>query len=146
MKLELKHLAPYLPYGLKMELLDFPLGKHIRTLELDCGHDFNFYLAHNKVRPILRHLSDLTKEIEHNGERLCAIDEVYNSSWMVGGYILEEDEYGWHILSKEDNSEIHIDPSKPQTWMYWVWEIMVSLHFDVFGLIDKGLAIDINTI
>lgn len=68
-ELTIKELAPYLPYKLEMELLDFPLGKHIRTLELDCGHDFHFYLQQNKVKPLLHPLSSLTKEIEHNGER-----------------------------------------------------------------------------
>ena len=73
MKLELKHLAPYLPYGLKMKLLNFPFDGHIRILELDCGHDFHFYLQNNYVRPFLRPLSDLTKEIEVNGERFVPI-------------------------------------------------------------------------
>lgn len=73
-KLELKHLAAYLPYGLKMEILDFPTGrKHYRKLKLDLGHDFNYYLQQNKVRPILRPLSDITKEIEVNGEKFVPL-------------------------------------------------------------------------
>lgn len=73
MELQLKHLAPYLPYQLKVELLNFPIGKNIRTLELDCGHDFHFYLQKNWVRPHLHPLSDLTKEIEVNGEKFVPL-------------------------------------------------------------------------
>jgi hypothetical protein len=29
---------------------------------------------------------------------------------------------------------------------YLIYEDLFELHFDVFGLIEKGLAIDINTI
>lgn len=58
MKLELKHLAPYLPYGLKIKLENFPIGDGIRKLELDCGHDFHFYFQQEFVKPILRPLSE----------------------------------------------------------------------------------------
>lgn len=27
---------------------------------------------------------------------------------------------------------------------YWIIEKLLSWHFDIFGLIDKGLAVDIN--
>ena len=127
MKLELKHLAPYLPYGLKMELLNFPIGRHFRTLELDCGHDFNLYLQNNWVRPILRPLSDLTKEIEVNGEKFVpTLEYSYLRFEEISNYEGGENAMNF-IQVREQN-------------------ILLKLHFDIFGLIPQGLAIDINTL
>lgn len=60
MKLELKHLAPYLPYGLKVSSI------HTLNAENGIGNINHIVRAVNKgkkqYRPILRPLSDLTKE------------------------------------------------------------------------------------
>ena len=74
MKLELKHLAPYLPYGLKLigDIDNNPIDKYdISTDGWLC------YITNNGggkgrisgYKPILRPLSDLTKEIEINGNK-----------------------------------------------------------------------------
>ena len=136
MKLELKHLAPYLPYGLKMELLDYPLGKHIRTLELDCGHDFNYYLEQDKVRPILRPLSDLTKEIEVDGDKFIPFHKVYEQ--IGGGYT------SFESFSKSQLGNWLYTPSIALA--YYCVVNLFQWHFDVFSLIPEGLAIDINTL
>lgn len=65
MKLELKHLAAYLPYELKM-YYETLLGVK-RHWILRCGTISEAIVYQNK--PILRPLSDLTKEIEVNGEK-----------------------------------------------------------------------------
>ena len=137
MALELKHLAPYLPYKLKMEFLDFPLGKHYRFLELDCGHDFHFYFSQNKVRPILRLLSDLTKEIEVNGEKFVPIE-------------FFREHYTDHLVKFEKPDCIVLEDSYSLSQNvlgapFAIIEKLFEWHFDVFGLIEKGLAIDINT-
>lgn len=138
MKLELKHLAPYLPYGLKMKLLNFPFDGHIRILELDCGHDFHFYLQNNYVRPFLRPLSDLTKEIEVNGERFVPIEKLEIDS---------------HSVSFHSNiNMIKVFPDDSCEWFYPidVYENIIQKlaewHFDFQGLIEAGLAIDLNTV
>jgi hypothetical protein len=131
MKLELKHLAHYLPYELKMELLDFPLsktfGRHFRILRLDCGHDFNHYLSDNKVRPVLRPLSELDWQI--------IINELHGN--MCDAYFDFID--SWH-----ENSTIQ--DTRFEQMPYEIISILFREHFDVFGLIEKGLAIDINTL
>ena len=80
-ELELKHLAGYLPYELKIKT-----GKNvIRTcvLELKLPEDARYEITasmilNGSVRhlPILRPLSDLTKEIEVNGEKFVSIVEL----------------------------------------------------------------------
>lgn len=121
MKLELKHLSGYLSHGLKMQLLGFPFEKtfgiHVRTLELDCGHDFHFYLKENKVRPILHPLSDYEK-----------FDEI----------VLEMSNYYMSMIDE--------NPDMVKRLPYDVIELMFKNHIDIHGLIKEGLAIDINTL
>ena len=84
MKLELKHLAGYLPYGLNLKFvsnyeLDRLSLKDIVVLkQIDEGCVcVNGYKTNNKSYiPILRPLSDLTKEIEHNGEKFVPLVEI----------------------------------------------------------------------
>jgi len=118
--LELKHLAPYLPYGLMM--LD---RKEIKPL-----NDVNIasYLIHG-CKPIMRPLSDLTEEIEHYGQNIN-VYEFLKENDPLGNFHLE------HDISLEN---IAVTP-------YRIIVLLVGYHFDIFGLIEKGLAIDINTI
>jgi hypothetical protein len=80
MKLELKHLSAYLPYGLKVRVEDYKCDYLGREFDKVIGlHQWDksdllwSVLTHggakpsiHKVNPILRPLSDLTKEIEVN--------------------------------------------------------------------------------
>lgn len=79
MELELKHLAPYLPYGLRVKTED-GMFKVIGWVD-DIGIclDTMYYGANaiSTYKPILRPLSDLTKEIEHIGERFVPIKELH---------------------------------------------------------------------
>lgn len=136
MKLELKPLAPYLPYGLNYKG-EYGGISTLRKLEYcrsynkenDCFTDefgVDGYLI-QYIKPVLRPISDLTKEIEVNGE----IFDMAN--WLM--------KYG------HNSALYHL--SKPYGYEKVTYEVMEKLfewHFDVFGLIEKGLAIDINTL
>jgi hypothetical protein len=132
MELELKHLAPYLPYGLKIDFLDW--YKQVRfksTLDVNILERANHYGVNNlseHIKPILRPLSDLIKEIEH--------DTVDN---YAAGFGLIKELIQYDI----DKGLIY---TALWSYPYLTWVKLVEYHFDVFGLIDKGLAIDINTI
>ena len=83
MKLELKHLAPYLPYGLKIQ----GKGGRVETLGIEVGMTAKTIncaaILYYGYKPILRPLTDLTKEIEHNGERFTPKDILTTNE--VGG-------------------------------------------------------------
>jgi hypothetical protein len=107
-KLELKHLAAYLPYGLKIYHKgndhEYPLVVNNNTVSLRGGVNINDVISDNDLKPILRPLSELDVDGEINTPeyiKQCSVS------------------YYEHLLSN---------------------------HFDIFGLIDKGLGIDINTI
>ncbi len=123
MKLELKHLAAYLPYGLKTDkglfwaICRTPL---IKT-KLEDGEIVKGTIE--SIKPILLPLSDLTKE--------------ENSD--IWAYVLQDDSYDLSTIC-----EFKCDISNQL--MYVVFDALVKCHFDVFGLIPKGLAINKNTI
>lgn len=188
-KLTLEHLSPYLPYGLKVfskvtkstyELIG--LSKH--ELMIADRDSFNGWYSINNFKPIFRPISDLTKEIEHNGERFIPIIELYKKSseyynskdldyefidsWGAKGNILkvyhnrDKDEYTEFVYSnlsfrKDTRFEkgsynfgmylphpIRVDDKIHN--IYFLQKLLFKWHFDVFGLIEKGLAIDINSI
>ena len=142
MKLELKHLAPYLPYDLKVKytnkynhsqtitlvgIMNYTTkGKGIQV-ELCNKNLIHFFSKIEGIKPILRPLSDLTKEIEVNGEKFVP-------HIKLGGRPNLKD-YDIEYLSKNiDNMS------------YGLVSKLIEWHFDVFGLFEKDLAIDINSL
>ena len=121
MKLELKHLAPYLPYGLKF--IDIPEGWN-QQRELNT-HTIDWLLTDGK--PILRPLSDLTKS------------ELIELRFDEGN-----DTLLWSANNVESYKDFIQFYETDLTYSVLVWAY--KKHLDVFGLIEKGLAIDINTI
>jgi len=138
MKLELKHLAGYLPYGLKMLANNDFVSPKIRKLTVD-GYQFIV----NTRKPILRPLSDLTKEIENNGEKFVPIN-VLNEAFRPMSKDLVP--YGYN-----GKLEIDIDTENYSQTIdlmdgFCIAQKLYEWHFDIHGLIEKGLAIDINTL
>ena len=145
MNLELKHLAPYLPYRLKYSVFN-KKGK-LDLLEIGTNNIYNIITAVNKgvyggeYKPILRPLSDLIKVINIDGDSFIPIYLLKNirnefESDLSFGFEPQSNGYTCHCSSQYlEFSEYYEINSKLFEW-----------HFDVFGLIEKGLAIDINTI
>lgn len=150
--LTIKELAPYLPYRLKgksnqYDSIDLLLGiygtmGHSLTLchrinnHNTCDYDCNV----NEFKPILRPLSDLIKEIEVNGKKFVPIDKLLeiahcNITIPKTRMCLDDILYGY-----KENIRRVINEDMP----LFVYNKLLEWHFDVFGLIEKDLAIDIN--
>lgn len=146
MKLTIKELAPYLPYGLKfisemddrdgitgqlpiwrMNGISFLFGDYCANTQ-----ETSDAYAIEKIKPFLRPLSDLTKPIEHNGETFVPFEELCRFS--------DYSEWLWSI--EDDKYEM----STPHRWPYELVEKLIEWHFDIHGLIKAGLAIDLNTV
>jgi hypothetical protein len=124
MKLELKHLAAYLPYNMryldnKNKIVD------LKSIDNDV-HLINFGWGdakqYSEIKPILRPLSDLDKEITHDGK-------TFNPKFVIDMAFPSE--------------RMGLNPA---IWSHRVVKKLHEWHFDVFGLIEQGLAIDINTL
>lgn len=139
MKLKLEHLALYLPYRLKVKVEDYKCDYVGREFDEVIGlhqwdksgllwsvlTDGGAKPSVEKVKPILRPLSDLVKEIEVNGEKFIPFDLLDN----------------YHNFSTMRWSDIEADPTR---YPFTIVQKLFEWKFDVFGLIPQGLAIDIN--
>lgn len=130
-KLELKHLAPYLPYRIKVKWYRQD-DCSFQTSDLTIS-DYPF-LTSKLMKPILRPLSDLDKPISHG----CLLTP---TTWWDG-----DDDYIEKLTQLNNLVNIDTRAYYLHTTTYEVFERLLAWHFDVFGLIDKRLAIDINTI
>lgn len=145
MKLELKHLAPYLPYGLKctnskesyLQTGEDKTGV-LETLSLKddetviMGKNGYFLVSYNEVVPILRPLSDLLKPIETEefGKLSTGVEFICTSNKMKAEFLLD----------------IKTDCLSIDLLEYWQIKRLFKYHFDVFGLIEKGLAVSHNNV
>ena len=123
MKLEPKHLAPYLPYKMVfvIDMYKFTEGNckpEIRQFTM--GNDLSMCLSYGT--PILFPLSSLTKEITINGESFVPL--VHNR--ILKQLCNESSLTSYYHLNLMENYEII--------------SMLFELKFDVFGLIDAGLA------
>lgn len=162
MKLELKHLAPYLPYGLNgcqyvFESSPKHTTKYILTSLNEKEKEWTFFWerldeslmsATENIKPILRPLSDLfTKRFDEENGGLRHID-IISSKIFFDNYIDDESTHE-AFWSKLINSQIY--PTLNQSKQ--LLDFLYRNHYDVEaifnygnGLIDAGLAIDINTL
>jgi hypothetical protein len=126
-KLTLEHLAPYLPYGLKTVTgwgnVEEIIGFKDETYFIKGGNVYA-YGDIQECKPILRPLSDLTKEIEVDGEKFVPLNKLRLD------FDLDVDAEERSFVSM---FEILEDYNQLLKW-----------HFDINGLIEKDLAIDIN--
>ena len=134
MKLEIKYLASYLPYGLNIK--DVKHGSVFEALHFITtpNQDFSLFkgnfdqLTNDKyLKPVLFPLSSLTEEITINGESFIPIREIKNlelfSHYELEDFVRNNFTYGYiESLSYQLLSQL------------FEWKI------DVFGLIEAGLA------
>lgn len=142
MKLEIKHVAPYLPYGLKAicyyttpprveQITSVFVYQDKNDFDLSTP-DSDYYNVSTEddfeMKLVLRSLSDLTKEIAEK----IGLDEITRGS----------------ILFLYESSKLSHNPSDLvlKMTMYSHVNLLLKHHFDVHGLIEAGLAIDINTL
>ena len=122
MKLELKHLVSYLPYDLKGIFLNsiITLSVNYFSKGTERGYDISAFLSNN-IKPILFPLSSLTK------------DDVKNF------YQFNNDDFK-SIDLKEWAEDLMFFIKTKEPFQLSQFEYLLSKKFDVFGLIEAGLA------
>jgi hypothetical protein len=146
-KLKLKHLAGYLPYGLKVRYGTSEIKEVVALFHLLIDDEnkylpIDFCLRDRYIAtPILHPLSDLTKSITIDGITFVPntwIDD--NIKTNVEIYKFLNGEISLDIETENYNQTIDLMDG------YLIMQKLLEWHFDIYGLIDKGLAIDINTL
>jgi len=166
MKLEIKHLAPYLPYGLKLKGIEskihsikdaeytmFKISKGLNGNTIISGRvksDFGgtFSIGEHELRtdceqllkPILRPMGlALSDSLNIDGE------DIYFSTWVYKKTGIEIDRYlDFEIpVGNNDSGDTLYFPIVSSMAVY---NLLLEYHFDLFGLIDTGLAIDIKSL
>lgn len=146
MKLELKHLTGYLPYGLKTKLNTSKIitvaGLRSNSKKEICFiSDGEYWSDVFKPKPLLHPLSYLTKEIEVNGEKFVPIEvltKMYDLN--INDFELRFENLLF-VLYNRKGEFYQINDNN-----FYLFQKLYEWHFDIHELIDKGLAIDINTL
>lgn len=154
-KLELKDLAPYLPYGLKVvNTANYKQTEMLNICELSslvCNNSMYVRELGSKQTishqsPIYRPLSDLknlTTEYatEHSINQF--LEKEYGLEYGVFSFYKGEIDF-----ELDGDSDLRYDANKSISFkvMESVRTILLENHYDLNGLIDAGLAIDINTL
>lgn len=139
-ELQLQELSYYLPHVIECVAYDGFRGVLMQLTLKEIDFDFQVKLADGNnfqwsflegVKPILRPLSDLKTEINHNEEILIPVNWI-NENFIGAKY----DDDIKTIFRFKTYSHLPFD----------LFHKLLEWHFDVFGLIGKGLAVDINTL
>lgn len=128
--LELKDICGYLPYGLMQKHYNDVCSFTIATQSC-MGKDVFHEMPIRFGKPILRPMSDLTKEITHRGEKFVPLDVLNNR-----GHFIEFDVAGLLYT---------VGGCMDSDWLM-VFDKLNEWMFDYRGLISAGLAIDVNTL
>ena len=127
MKLELKHLSGYLPYNTVVFINDCRVDKvkPIHNLHINSGiGGISHVLTSKRYQLVLRTLSEIN------------IDTI-----LIKHYFNKE-KAGIH----KELELIKKGYYNPLQCSHNICNILMSEHFDIYGLIEAGLAIDINDI
>lgn len=170
MKLELKHIACYLPFDLQykgeyggvstMRKLEYcrPYNKETDSFTDEIGVD-GYFIQY--IKPLLLPISCLTEEIEHNGERFVPIIKIAK---MFGIGDIErcevdgEVQYGWESKGFDDSQGYSFAYHKDGIFGVWpdcvdgeplytycsysAIQKLAEWHIDFQGLLPAGLAVD----
>lgn len=140
-KLELKNLAPYLPYGLMVQYEGAKKYEVIllesKTLQIRVSRfPYRLRFSFSEIKPILRPLSDLTKEIEVNGEKFVPYDYFYDdpeNDWFDGNVWLN-----YMFEGNIDKTDLNFIP-------YYIVQKLLEWHFNIFDL-PENLYVNYNNI
>ena len=136
MKLKFEDLAPYLPYEIDIMVAN---SKKKMILHNNYSNNYQIWfmtvLDLNYAQPILRPLSDLTNTIFIGEDSFMPLDKLLKENCFATETMLMEDKLEYIEPLTSINFANYNDIKKLLSW-----------HFDVFGLIEKGLAVNINDI
>jgi hypothetical protein len=164
MKLELKHIVGYLPYELMLKDTKRQIALTTTGAYFNANKDesFKFMLLNGwgiidseECKPILRPMSDITKDIEFITEDYNFNHKIYPEKISLMDYLniakrnphkyrprLNRFEYSLGNGTVSYNFDVNGQLLMP----YDIVKLFYMNKFDIFNLIKNNLAIDINTL
>jgi len=146
-KLELKHLAAYLPYDLlvhstyngRTEKVIGLTKNVVMTVKADCENPVVWNPTYEEIKPYLRPLSQLTETITHNGETFVPVEKLIKD-FTGGGDGMELTFYPDGCYFYAYRNGIHcIVPQGEMIEKLYEW------HFDVTGsILSSNLALPLK--
>ena len=136
MKLELKYLAPYLPFLMKgIDIKEPELIQLVEGLMPSSILTESDELPYGMFKPILRPLEDLffNLDIENESQKPFEYLEDFADT---------ETEKMFLDIIENQNTKFILE--KIQYAPFSFIQKLLEWHFDIFGLIDAKLAVDIN--
>lgn len=140
--LKLSHIAPYLPYGLKLEYTFHVLNDELKTI--------GRLLAIDNVdvgKPVILKITD--SEFKHQAGFSCYIDQckpILRPMSDLITYVINDDISVYKKLSARTRNDWEYENPTIEKWSYEDILILLQNHFDVFGLIPTGLAVSIHDV
>lgn len=162
--LQLKDICSYLPYELKVQRR-FCDGESIYLETWTADEIMKIWgidkLLCDKIKPILRPMSDLTKPITHNGKEIIPIvelakitmqDAIRKEYWKPEDFVLVGDKvklgnYTFFYEKRECFSwSYKYSDLNDQTALYQlqIFDLIHELKIDIRGLIPQGLAVSVD--
>jgi hypothetical protein len=152
--LTLEHLSAYLPYGVmavdeygQARIIDYECQSYTKTI-VGLNHVLKSQTVQvNCFKPILYPLSSLTETIWFEGKEINPSDFIkdwYNeiNATEIDGlehYSFKNDFILFGTIEPTEETEIINLP-------YQAYQLLFKMKIDVFSLIEKGLAVDVNTL
>ena len=159
MELELKHIAPYLPYGLKFQyeskdenwmnkkytevlsgVRKDESGDNTVEIQL-ASHGWATFEFRPDYKPILRPLSELKDDVKF---RQLLVDQLNDETFKL--HYVDDVKQLSLITSSGHRELIYLMNEVCGECSYMIYQFMVENKFDLFNLIPQGLAVDSTTL
>lgn len=148
--LELRELNIYLPFGIKClvtkksyshlseeerigELTQIETDSNVQNIVVTKDNGEYLLTEIDSIKPILFPMTSFYSEILHEGKTINPNKWILEDSWM-------------YRQTPEDLECLFNKTERTTELPFWIVERLITLHFDVFGLIKDGYALDINNI
>lgn len=164
-KLELKHIVGYLPY--KLGVLDDE-GDRLELISIDMSEEDFCYSCYSfkprmridfmedNLKPILRPISSITKQEAYQlgvlitnknemADKTVGIGKITVGEWevpIINYTDIDGEEYSFMVMFCNHG----ISATNDNNMTFEAYEWLYENHFDIHGLIEQGLAIDVNTL
>lgn len=137
MELEVKHLAPYLPYGLKLQYVEREKVISIGIMRTISHNDFETHPTRIDINYEGQEHIWMFKPLLRRKTYLHSLQSEMLIRW--GGGLSDRAKAQW---IKEVTDDMMY--SAFNSLRYDFVELMLENHIDVFGLIDAGLATELS--